>query len=316
MNGQARYSLIPSAAVRDKDLTEIQFRCLCLIGTYLGEDTSAFPKQSTLAKDLDVSRETINRAIRVLKEKGYIEVADRHREDGSQTSSLYKVILDVAPKPCDPSITCDPSVTGGVTPKRITPGVTPRGSHQEHTQIKIPNEQTPARAPALELISENSSPEPDPVQQAVEYYNQVAPTVRWPQASKVTGKRAAALKARLKEFGLDAWKRVVDRAANTPWCCGQGGRKWFADIDYLSRESGFLKIYETLPQVSPQAKASPEDERRLNLERCFYQYGGGGAWRGREFGFPVRPDEPEAAGLYPDDLYTKYRVQRPQGAAA
>lgn len=272
----------------------------------------------TIAAQSEISKRTVLRVWQELEGEGLILRRGTRPVRGGEVivwdidvrkvSALPKAI-PAADRPGD---TVSPGDTDATDPVTLTPR--PGDTVSPNTSLTRPL--NPSKAPALDLISENSSPEPDPVQQAVEYYNQVAPTVRWPQASKVTGKRAAALKARLKEFGLDAWKRVVDRAANTPWCCGQGGRKWFADIDYLSRESGFLKIYETLPQVSPQAKASPEDERRLNLERCFYQYGGGGAWRGREFGFPVRPDEPEAAGLYPDDLYSKYRVKRPQGAAA
>lgn len=57
-----------------------------------------------------------------------------------------------------------------------------------------------------------------------------------------------------------------------------------------------------------EADVSPADQRALNLERCFYQYGGGGAWRGREFGEPLKPDE-VPPGHYPAELYAKYGLK-------
>lgn len=126
--------------------------------------------------------------------------------------------------------------------------------------------------------------------------------------SEAVSKILKARKDIVPEQLLAAWHaflRTPDARKDQGRFC-PGIHVWLND----NRFDAFLQPPDTA------AKASPDDERRLNLERCFYQYGGGGAWRGREFGCPVKPDDPEAAGLYPDDLYVKYRVERPRGAAA
>lgn len=127
---QSRLAIIPSRAVADATLTATQLRVLCAIGSYTGKEQSAYPKQSTIAELLGISRETVNRAIKVLKKAGYVEVEAQFKNaGGGQSASLYYVRLD----PCDDTITggvtCDSSVTGGVIPTvtgGVTPAITPR----------------------------------------------------------------------------------------------------------------------------------------------------------------------------------------------
>lgn len=102
---ESRFSIVPSDAVTDLELTSTQLRVLLVIGTYLSKDATAFPKQKTIAERLRIARETVNRAVKVLSEKGYIQVHHQKRDDGGQRANLYTVRLD----PCDPSIT--PPVT-------------------------------------------------------------------------------------------------------------------------------------------------------------------------------------------------------------
>ena len=108
---QSRLSIIPSRAVSDSELTATHLRVLCAIGSFTGKDQSAYPKQSTIAEVIGVTRETVNRAIKLLKERGYVDVADQYRDDGGQRASLYSVRLD----PCDDEVT--PPVTHAITPK-------------------------------------------------------------------------------------------------------------------------------------------------------------------------------------------------------
>lgn len=114
---QSRLSIIPSRAVADEELTATQLRVLLAIGSYTGKDQSAYPKQSTIAEAIGIARETVNRAIKALAKRGYIEVHEQRRSDGGQAANLYVVKLD----PCDATIT--PPVTPSVTPP-VTPAIT------------------------------------------------------------------------------------------------------------------------------------------------------------------------------------------------
>lgn len=120
---EARFAVVPSDAVTDQELTATQLRVLLVIGTYLSKDDKAFPKQKTIADRLGIARETVNRAVKVLSDKQYIQVHHQKRDDGGQRANQYTVKLD----PCD----------RGVTPPVISKDHTPcdhTGSHPRTPQ--------------------------------------------------------------------------------------------------------------------------------------------------------------------------------------
>lgn len=56
------------------------------------KDGICWPGIRTMCKDLKISRATVQRALRELEKNGWITKSPRHRENGSCTSNLYKII--------------------------------------------------------------------------------------------------------------------------------------------------------------------------------------------------------------------------------
>ena len=52
---------------------------------------SCWPGIKTIAKDLNLSRSTVKRALHDLERHGYLKKASRQRANGSSTSNLYTV---------------------------------------------------------------------------------------------------------------------------------------------------------------------------------------------------------------------------------
>jgi len=97
------------------------------------------------------------------------------------------------------------------------------------------------------------APEPiNDVTVAFEAYQSVARKLKdnhpeqksvWPIVQKLTPPRTKALKARLKEYGLEAWGEVLRKAASSDFLCGRT-KDWVADFEFLTSPSGFLKTLE------------------------------------------------------------------------
>ena len=67
-------------------------------------------------------------------------------------------------------------------------------------------------------------------------------------------KRAASVRARLKEFGKEALAQVVQHAAKLSFYNGGGSRGWVADFDWLFRPSNFLRVLEdTRTNAAPKS---------------------------------------------------------------
>lgn len=283
MTSQARYAIIPTAALEDAELSAQDIRILAALGSYLSRENQGWPSQSTIAERAFCTRETVNRTLKRLIDKGYVEAKARNNS-GMKRSNTYRVILDVIPE----SQRCDPGVTTDVIP-------------EDHNRCD------PATSQQEEETHKKRIKEDLGVKEAFDHYNRTARFAGWPSAAKLTAKRTSALQSRLKDFGLEQWKRTVDHAATLPWCCGQGSRKWFADLDYLSRESGFLKIFETLPKEHDLLSVGGSGSSS-SLEHAFTVLAEHGEWLGERYGFPVDPRDPRAD--YDADLYDRFGVKR------
>lgn len=76
-----------------EDITP-QERCLLYrLNGLSNENGECYPSIETMAKDLKVSATSIHRYIKALMNKGFISIQPRIKENGKQTSNLYKLTL-------------------------------------------------------------------------------------------------------------------------------------------------------------------------------------------------------------------------------
>lgn len=61
---------------------------LLIIASYAGPDGTLFPSQETISRQACCSIKTVERALRVFQDRGWIERTERRRRDGSRTSDL------------------------------------------------------------------------------------------------------------------------------------------------------------------------------------------------------------------------------------
>lgn len=132
---KSRFSMVPTAAILDASLDRIHIYVLTVLATYNDPDHKSWPSQSTIAKRGRISRETVNKALKLLVTKGYVQSFHRSRRDGGRASNIYQIIYDR-----DLHIaSCDPEITGGVKPE-ITRGVKHASQQELEPLITKPTE--------------------------------------------------------------------------------------------------------------------------------------------------------------------------------
>lgn len=96
-------SIIPSRAVADTNLTDLQVRVLCAVGTFTNRlGGNVWASINTLAKQSNLSPRSVQRALPILIERGYLRKIER-----TGRTNMYEVILQ------DPTGGVTSGVTGG-----------------------------------------------------------------------------------------------------------------------------------------------------------------------------------------------------------
>lgn len=135
-------SIIPAAAVADEQLSDTQVRVLCAIGTFtsrLGGEMWA--SVGTLAKACHLSERSVQRALPVLLERGYLR-----RKERPGRSNIYEVVLQgVTPQSPRGDTPVTPPPTGE-SPERFQEN----GSTNERGKRRVIHPQ--AREVVLDLL--------------------------------------------------------------------------------------------------------------------------------------------------------------------
>jgi hypothetical protein len=96
----ARLSILQAVAVKDKRVSDSQFRTLAALGMYGDEYGWCFPSLETLGKDLGKSKQAVGRDTIALRKLGYLDVYHRHdKETGGRRSNLYRLKFDLPIQP-------------------------------------------------------------------------------------------------------------------------------------------------------------------------------------------------------------------------
>lgn len=110
--GNQRFSIAPAKAAKDADLPDTVYRTLAILGIYGDENGWCWPSLSTIAEIRNMTPQAISKHIAILKERGYLHVQPRFREDGGRTSNQYQIIFDYPPSTSEVEGVSTPEVEG------------------------------------------------------------------------------------------------------------------------------------------------------------------------------------------------------------
>lgn len=68
--------------------------------------------------------------------------------------------------------------------------------------------------------------------------------VSFPRVTKLSEARKRAIKARLKMYSLNDFKRLFEMAESSSFLKGQNGRNWSADFDWLIKDANMAKVLD------------------------------------------------------------------------
>ena len=99
------------------------------------------------------------------------------------------------------------------------------------------------------------------------YYNEQlqAAGSTMPRAKcKLTGKREAYVRARIRQYGMQAVVEVIQQAARSEFLNGSGDRGFVADLEWIMRPNNFPKVYDGKFNIKARQQAT--EPARLKQE--------------------------------------------------
>lgn len=104
----------------------------------------------------------------------------------------------------------------------------------------------PEPEPEPNMFSNENTPlTPQPIDEAVRLYNEMAERSGLSKAQKLTETRKEKLRARLKDAGgIEGWRFAVSEVENSTFLKGVNDRGWRADFDFMLQEKSFTRLME------------------------------------------------------------------------
>lgn len=232
------FALVPVGAALDRDLEPVgPMAVLVAIARYRnaqsGEAVVGVPR---LARDLGTSDRSVQRALRKLRERGWVQEHQRYGEGGRQLATAFIIQF----RPVTETVTPDDDRHRPVT-RSDTPSVTlgdASGDTNRHPKYRLSN-----RLPSTDISVQSSAALVD---EAHALWMLEADQQGWPNCGHLTAGERHLLAKRLHECGgLEGWKLALEKGRQADGFRDADGslRPWVS-IDLFLRPGTFKRLME------------------------------------------------------------------------
>ncbi len=97
-------------------------------------------------------------------------------------------------------------------------------------------------------------------QQIADMYNEIC--ISFPRLTKLSDSRKKAIKARLKQYTIEDFKRLFTMAEESNFLKGQNNRDWSANFDWLVKDANMAKVLDGNYADRQPAQQEPEEGGR------------------------------------------------------
>ena len=139
--------------------------------------------------------------------------------------------------------------------------------NKDNSQSKI-EENKVEESRVEESIIDDSHRSPAPYEQIKDMYNNICTS--YPKLRSMSDSRKKAIKARLRQYSIDDFKFLFEKAENSSFLKGANNRNWSATFDWLIKDSNMAKTldgnYDDRPMQRNDYNAGARKSNNLFLD--------------------------------------------------
>lgn len=150
----------------------------------------------------------------------------------------------------------------------------PEFASRTHARIELPSGVLPSQDCKKDTPPPPKGPTKVECLEAFTAYNETAQRCAIPQAARMTPDRERKIAARLKDYGIEGWRRALANIEKSSFLTGTNDRGWRASLDFLLQAESFGKVHDGGYGNGRHAKPAPVrrvyDQNAEKADREYY----------------------------------------------
>lgn len=218
-----------------------------MLCSYAGAGATAYPSVDFMCRKLHISRDRFYKHMNLLVGAGIVEKTTYKTERGTFASNVYTLIpnLQNTKKPYTENLDTDNAITENLDAENMT-----------------------TNNNSLNNNSINNNRGNIDYQQIADMYNETC--VSFHRLTKLSDSRKKAIRARLKQYSVDDFRRMFEMAESSDFLKGKNDKNWSATFDWMIKDANMAKIldgnYQDKADFKPHEETREEREARLMRE--------------------------------------------------
>lgn len=249
------YGLVPRKVMRDKNLSSQAKAVYAYLASFAGNTGKAFPSTDLMANELGISRNTLFKYLKELRELGAITVERETTEYGIKGKNIYYLHNEIQTSRC----TKKRDIVKRDIVKRYTVNEDTNSNSINNNSINSNRENTTT----TQLTKNNK-------EEIIKTWNEL--NLQQLRAIKENTNRHTMLKARIEEYSFEEVIEAIKRINKSSFLKGQNNNNWVITFDWLVRPNNFLKVLEGnyddkgVENFGTNRKLEKEDEFEFGIE--------------------------------------------------
>ncbi len=214
MQKRGGYGLVYQDVTRNKNITAAAKGLYAYLSAFCGVSDECYPSVETITSEMGMGKDTFYKHINALVAVGVVQKKQVTGNDGRFGRTIYKLTHEV-------------EIKGFPYTKN-------RDTDISYTESK----ETISNNLKNNIIINNNID----YQLIVDMYNDTC--VSFPKVNKLSEKRKKAIRARLKSYTLEDFKKLFQMAEGSSFLKGQNNKNWSATFDWLIQDSNMAKVLD------------------------------------------------------------------------
>ncbi len=216
---------------------------------FAGDSDECFPSINTIQSELSLAKDTLYKYMNLLVSIGVVE-RNQTYNGNLKGKVIYRItdneyiLNNRIPKNTETENQCSMvSENLGIQKARIP--------ECKETNINSLN---------INSLNNNNNKDREYInyQQIADLYNDTC--VSFPRLTKLSDSRKKAIKARMKTYSLEDFKKLFQMAEESSFLKGENARNWSATFDWLIKDSNMAKVLDGNYQDKQQVETAPDTE--------------------------------------------------------